>query len=98
MNLKLLFEGRTFKHIDQFIVYYDNQGKSSASDRKHHDERTAAFEKYVPQQLKIDLARYEKDYHFSRHRKSTRMIIDSAIRFAQWLDKLLSKKESRRFQ
>lgn len=98
MNLKLLFEGRTFKHIDQFIVYYDNQGKSSATDRKHHDERTTAFEKYVPQQIKIDLAQYENNYHFSRHRKSTRMIIDNAIRFAQWLDKLLSKKESRRSQ
>lgn len=98
MNLKLLFEGRTFKHLDQFIVYYDNQGKSAAANNKHHEERTAAFEKYVPQQIKIDLARYEKNYHFSRHRKSTRMIIDNAIRFAQWLDKLLSKKESRRSQ
>ena len=98
MNLKLLFEGRTFKHLNQFIVYYDNQGKSAAANNKHHEERTAAFEKYVPQQIKIDLARYEKNYHFSRHRKSTRMIIDNAIRFAQWLDKLLSKKDSRRSQ
>ena len=98
MNLKLLFEGRTFKHLNQFIVYYDNQGKSAATDNKHHEERTAAFEKYVPQQIKIDLARYEKNYHFSRHRKSSRMIIDNAIRFAQWLDKLLSKKESRHSQ
>jgi len=98
MNLKLLFEGRTFKHLNQFIVYYDNQGKSAVANNKHHEERTAAFEKYVPQQIKIDLARYEKNYHFSRHRKSTRMIIDNAIRFAQWLDKLLSKKESRRSQ
>ena len=95
MNLKLLFEGRTFKHLNQFIVYYDNQGKSSAANSKHHEERTAAFEKYVPQQIKIDLARYEKNYHFSRHRKSSRMIIDNAIRFAQWLDKLLSKKETK---
>lgn len=95
MNLKLLFEGRTFKHLNQFIVYYDNQGKSSAANSKHHEERTAAFEKYVPQQIKIDLARYEKNYHFSRHRKSLRMIIDNAIRFAQWLDKLLSKKETK---
>lgn len=95
MNLKLLFEGRTFKHLNQFIVYYDNQGKSAAANNKHHEERTAAFEKYVPQQIKIDLARYEKNYHFSRHRKSTRIVMDNAIRFAQWLDKLLSKKESR---
>ena len=95
MNLKLLFEGRTFKHLNQFIVYYDNQGKSSAANNKHHEERTAAFEKYVPQQIKIDLARYEKNYHFSRHRKSTRIIMDNAIRFAQWLDKLLSKKETK---
>lgn len=95
MNLKLLFEGRTFKHLNQFIAYYDNQGKSAATGQKHHLERTAAFEKYVPQQIKIDLARYEKNYYFSRHRKSTRIVMDNAIRFAQWLDKLLSKKESR---
>lgn len=95
MNLKLLFGGRTFKHLNQFIAYYDNQGKSASTGQKHHLERTAAFEKYVPQQIKIDLARYEKNYHFSRHRKSTRIVMDNAIRFAQWLDKLLSKKESR---
>lgn len=98
MNLKLLFEGRTFKHIDQFIVYYDNRGKSSEADNRHHLERTAAFEKYVPQQIKIDLAKYEKNYHFSRHRKSTRLIMDRSIAFAQWLDRFLSIKESKRNQ
>lgn len=96
MNLKLLFEGRTFKHLDQIIVYYDNQGKSSAADHKHHIERIAAFDKYVPQQIKIDLACYEKNYHFSRHRRSTRWIMDKAIAFSQWLDKVLSQKESKR--
>lgn len=94
MNLKLLFEDHTFKHIDQFIVYYDNKGKSSAADSKHHLERTAAFEKYVPQQIKIDLAKYEKYYYFSRHRKSTRWIMDKAIAISQWLDSFLSHKES----
>lgn len=98
MNLKLLFEGRTFKHINQYVVFYDNQGKSSAADNKHHIERTSAFEKYVPQQIKIDLAKYEKYYHFSRHRKSTRWIIDKSITIAQWLDRLLSQKESKRKQ
>ena len=96
MNLKLLFEGRTFKHLDQFIVYYDNQGRSSAADTRHHIDRTSAFEKYVPQQIKIDLANYEKNYHFSRHRKSTRWIMDHAIRFCQWLDRMLQKKERRK--
>ena len=94
MNLKLLFEGRTFKHLNQFIVYYDNQGRSSAADTKHHLERTAAFDKYVPQQIKIDLAKYEKNYYFSRHRKSTRWIMDKAIAFTQWLDRILSRSES----
>lgn len=96
MNLKLLFEGRTFKHLNQFVAYYDNQGKSSEADHKHHIERTAAFDKYVPQQIKIDLAWYEKNYFFSRHRKSTRLIIDKSVAFAQWLDKKLSQKESKR--
>ncbi len=93
MNLKLLFNGATFKHLNQFIVYYDNQGRSSAADQKHHIERTAAFNKYVPQQIKIDLCKYENNYHFSRHRKSTRWIMDKSINFAQWLDKILSQKE-----
>lgn len=96
MNLKLLFAGATFKHINQFIVYYDNQGRSSTADQKHHLERTAAFDKYVPQQIKIDLARYEKNYHFSRHRKSTRWIMDKAIVFTQRIDQLLKQKEKRR--
>ena len=96
MNLKLLFEGRTFKHINQYIVFYDNQGRSSAADQKHHIERTAAFNKYVPQQIKIDLAIYEKNYYFLSHRKSTRWIIDKSISFAQWLDRILSQKESKR--
>ncbi len=95
MNLKLLFEGRTFKHLNLFIVYYDNHGISSNGNPKHHFERTAAFEKYVPQQIKIDLANYEKKYHFSRHRKSTRWIMDNVIRFTQWLDNKLSCKESK---
>ncbi len=96
MNLKLMFNGATFKHLNQFIVYYDNQGRSSAADIKHHNERTAAFNKYVPQQIKIDLVKFEKNYYFSRHRKSTRWILDKATVFAQWLDRLLSKKESKR--
>ncbi len=96
MNLKLLFGGATFKHIDQFIVYYDNQGKSSAADQKHHIERTTAFNKYVPQQIKIDLAKYERNYYYSRHRKSTRWIMDRSIAFTQWLDRILSHKESKR--
>lgn len=95
MNLKLLFNGSTFKHINQYIVYYDNQGRSSAADLKHHLERTAAFEKYVPQQIKIDLSNYEKNYHFSRHRKSTKFIIDYAIRTSQRLDGFLSKVEKK---
>lgn len=95
MNLKLMFNGATFKHLNQFIVYYDNQGRSSAADLKHHNERTAAFNKYVPQQIKIDLVKFEKNYYFSRHRKSTRWILDKATAFAQWLDRLLSKKESK---
>lgn len=95
MNLKLLFNGSTFKHINQYIVYYDNQGRSSAADLKHHIERTVAFEKYVPQQIKIDLSNYEKNYHFSRHRKSTKFIIDYAIRTSQRLDGFLSKVEKK---
>ncbi len=95
MNLKLLFNGSTFKHINQYIVFYDNQGRSSAADLKHHIERTAAFEKYVPQQIKIDLSNYEKNYHFSRHRKSTKFIIDYAIRTSQRLDGFLSKVEKK---
>ncbi len=96
MNIKLLLEGCTFKHLNQNIVYYDNCGRSSETDQKHHNERTAAFNKYVPQQLKADVTKYEKNYYFSRHRKSTRWIIDNAIRFSQWLDKVLYKLESRR--
>lgn len=96
MNLNLLFKGCTFKHLNQNIVFYDNRGRSSESGQKHHNERTAAFNKYVPQQLKVDVTKYEKNYYFSRHRKSTRWFIDNAIRFSKWLDKKLSKIESKR--
>ncbi|MBO7489158.1 MAG: glycosyltransferase [Bacteroidales bacterium] len=96
MNLKLLFKGATFKHINQFIVYYDMGGISSIADPKHHNERMDAFSKYVPQQIQIDVKKYEYNYHFSRHRKSTRWIIDNAISFSKWLDKKLSKIESKR--
>ncbi|MCR4828070.1 MAG: glycosyltransferase [Bacteroidales bacterium] len=96
MNLNLLFRGCTFKHLNQFVVYYDNRGRSSFTDSKHHAERTEAFAKYVPQQLQIDVKKYEIDYYFSRHRKSTRWIMDKAIAFSHWLDKVLSNKESKR--
>ncbi len=96
MNMKLLFIGVTFKHLNQTIVYYDNTGRSSEANEKHHIERTAAFDKYVPQQIKNDLKHYEQIYHFSRHRKSTRWIMDHAIRFCQWLDRMLQKKERRK--
>ena len=95
MNLNLLFKGATFKHLEQFIVYYDNSGRSSAADSRHHEERTAAFAKYVPEQVRIDVARYERNYYFPSRRKSGRLIIDHAISFAQWLDKLLTRKEYR---
>lgn len=96
MNIKLSLEGCTYKHLNQNVVYYDNCGRSSETDQKHHIERTAAFNKYVPQQLKIDVTKYEKNYYFLRHRKSTRCIMDKAIRFCQWLDMQLSKKESQK--
>ncbi len=95
MNIKLLLEGNTFKHINQNIVYYDNCGRSTTTDKKHHEERTTAFAKYVPQQLQIDIKKYEKNYFFSRHRKSTRWIMDKSIAISQWLDKVLSQKESK---
>ena len=98
LNLNLLFKGCTFKHIGQFIVYYDNLGRSSYADEKHHIERTTAFDRYVPNQIKNDLAWYEDNYHFTRHRKSTRWIMDHAIKFCQWLDRILSRKESKRNQ
>lgn len=98
MNLNLLFKGATFKHLNQFIVYYDNCGRSSAADQRHHEERTAAFEKYVPEQVRIDVKKYEKKYYFLRRRKSTRWIIDHAISFSQWIDKLLTRKEYRHIQ
>lgn len=91
----MTFVRRVDIQTSESIYCIIRQGKSANAGQKHHIERTAAFEKYVPQQIKIDLARYEKNYYFSRHRKSTRIIMDNAIRFAQWLDKLLSKKESR---
>ena len=93
MNIKLLLEGHTFKHLNNNIVYYDNRGRSSETNQKHHQERMAAFAKYVPQQLQIDVKKYEKNYYFSRHRKSTRRIMDNTIRLCQWLDIQLSKKE-----
>lgn len=96
MNIKFLFSGATFKHLNQNIVFYDNMGRSSEANEKHHLERTAAFDKYVPQQVKYDLKHYEQIYHFSRYRKSTRWIMDKAIAFTQWLDKRLIAKESNR--
>lgn len=96
LNLSFLFKGCTFKHIRQLIVYYDNQGRSSYADKKHHIERTTAFDRYVPNQIKNDLAWYEDNYHFTRHRRSTRWIMDHTIRFCQWLDRRLQKKEGRK--
>lgn len=93
MNITLSLKGCIFKHIKEFIVYYDNNGKSSVANQEHHNERVAAFNKYVPQQLKIDIVRYYNNYYFSRHRRSTRWVIDKAITFAKWLDNILSKKE-----
>lgn len=95
MNLKLLFQGCTFKHLKQDVVYYDNRGKSSYANQKHHDERTAAFAKYVPQQLKIDVKRYEQNYYFSRHRKSTRWLMDRVISYIQRLDRRLTQIEEK---
>lgn len=95
MNLNLLFKGFTFKHLNQFIVYFDNHGRSSEANQKHHKERTAAFAKYVPQQVRIDVKKYEKNYYFPRRRKSSRWIIDYALAFAQWLDNILVRRHPR---
>lgn len=96
MNMHLLFMGCTFKHIKQYIVYYDLSGISAGGHPEQQVERAEAFNKYVPQQIRIDVIKYEENYDFSRHRRSTRWIIDNAIRFSQWLDRKLSKIESKR--
>lgn len=96
MNLKLLFQGCTFKHLSQYIVYYDNKGKSSEANNKHHEERISAFDKYVPQQVQVDLKQYETKYYFSRHRRSTHFMMDLAIDVIRWLDNILSVFERKR--
>ena len=96
MNVKLMFEGRIFKHIDLPIVYYDNTGRSSIADNNHHLERTAALKKYVPTQVMNDVEWYNNNYYFSRLRKSTRWIMDHSIAFCHWINKVLIKIENRR--
>lgn len=96
MNLKLMFDGHSFNHIDLTIVYYDNTGLSSIADNKHHMERTAALSKYLPIQIMNDVEWYNKSYYFTRLRKSTRWIMDHSITFCQWINKFLCMIEERK--
>lgn len=95
MNIKLILEGKRYKHLNMPIVYYDNNGISS-NDDKMMTERLAAYDKYMPAQLKNDVESYNRNYHFTRNRKSLRVIMDSAIRLCQLLDSFLGKIEHKR--
>lgn len=95
MNIKLILEGKKYEHIDSPIVYYDNNGVSSCTE-KMMSERLAAYDKYMPSQLKIDVDLYNRNYHFTRNRKSLRLIMDSVIRLCQGLDSFLTKIEVKR--
>lgn len=92
MNIKLILDGKRYEHIDLPIVYYDNNGISTSEDRMMA-ERLEAYDKYMPVQLKNDVEAYNRMYHFTRNRRSLRLIMDSAIRLCQTLDYWLKKME-----
>lgn len=94
MNIKLILEGKSYDHLDLPVVYYDNSGISSCND-KMMKERLAAYEKYMPIQLKNDVDSYNCMYYFTRNRRSLKLIMDSAIKLCQALDSFLKKIENK---
>ena len=89
--------GLHFVHIPQTIVYYDNGGISAQWSERQIREREDILEKYIPPQLKPDMAVLD-ELHDLRKRKSTRHLLLFSLKLCKRWDKLMKTIEKRRKQ
>lgn len=97
MNIKLILEGCQFEHLAYPIVYYDNNGISSdTSSTIQGEERMRAYNIYIPHHLRVDIDNYNRNYYFTRKRKTLRILMDSAIKWCHHIDNSYVKMEQLR--
>lgn len=87
--------GLRFEHLNQTIVYYDNGGLSAKWTERQIREREEILEKYIPAQLKPDMEVLD-ELHSLRIRKSTRIILNSTLKFCRWWERLMKRIETHR--
>lgn len=87
--------GLKFQHIPHTIVNYDNCGISAQWTERQIREREEILDKYIPPQLKPDMAVLDELHDLRKH-KSTRIILDFLLRFCKRWDKMMRKLESNR--
>lgn len=91
-QISLLLQGKTFEHINQYIVFFDKNGIGSQSSSKVFQERALMFEKYIPKHLKNDLT-IVKEWQFVENRKSFRFLKKIFFCICKILDYPLHKIE-----
>lgn len=90
--MEAVCRGMRFQHINQTIVYYDNNGISAQWSERQIKEREDILNTYIPPQLKPDMEVLD-ELHKLHKRRSTAKLYDRCISFCKWWDKIMKKIE-----
>lgn len=90
--MEAVCRGMRFLHINQTIVYYDNNGISAQWSERQIKEREDILNTHIPPQLKPDMEVLD-ELHKLHKRRSTAKLYDRCLRFCKWWDKTMKKIE-----
>lgn len=92
LHILFVLQGKRFKHLNQFIAFFDANGLGSSSTELFFKERERMFEKYIPIHLKKDID-YIISWKFVENRKSLRFLKRIFVSVCKAIDWLLHKIE-----
>lgn len=76
--------GLRFQHVPQTIVYYDNNGISSKWSTRQIEERQEILDRYIPPQLKPDMAVIDEINSLKRHKSTSKLFAFSMNLCKKW--------------
>lgn len=97
LNFDLIIQGKRFKHLSRYIIYFDGLGFSSSPNTKDLDDYDEMLTKHIPFHVWPDVDQARK-WEFMKERKTLRRLESFFYNFCSFLNKTLRKIELRKFR
>ena len=82
--MEAVCRGMRFIHINQTIVYYDNNGISAQWSERQIKEREDILNTYIPPQLKPDMAFIDELNRLKKHKSTSKLLVLSLKICKKW--------------